>query len=400
MIIQNAALVVFIISTGCVSQPAKLYNDALSSYRKNDLQDALPRFELLAAQKGDAESYAWLAETCRRLGKNKEALTNARTSLRLDPCNSFAHTVVADVSNPMYGQWEQSNTDTTWAHLKQAVECNPEDGNAWLSFSVEAMKNRDMAGTQRALRGMVTSGFLTPTALAFGRWLLRALPPDAVLVTNGDMDTFPPWAVQVTEGFRADVSVVNRSLLNSREYQTYVREVVRLPADAGDVVVSQTDTLLPADQVFRAWIHGKLGGSFPRPIALACTIDQDWYRAYAADFRFCGPFFLWSRDAGPGLSVASLAKISLEGVPPAQFIGPFVSDQDRSPIRHTTSNGLVELVIGTSVMNGTLSMKGGQLADAQRWIDWAEEVNTKAVHRLSMTEKIDELKKAMKQFEQ
>jgi len=49
-------------------------------------------------------------------------------------------------------------------------------------------------------------GFLHQAALAYGRAELRTLPPDALLLTNGDMDTYPAQAVQVTEGFRTDVA--------------------------------------------------------------------------------------------------------------------------------------------------------------------------------------------------
>jgi tetratricopeptide (TPR) repeat protein len=397
MIIRQATLLIVLALAGCASPTTELYNDAMSSYRKNNLQEALPKFERLAAQKTDAESYAWLAETYRRLGKNIEALTNARTSLGLDPCNSFAHTVVADVSNPMYGTWERSSSDTTWTHLQRAVDCNPRDGNAWLSFCVEAMKNKDTLIVQRALRGMVTSGFLTRPALALGRWMLRALPPDAVLITNGDMDTFPLWAVQETEGFRKDVSVVNRSLLNTEQYQAYVRDIIHIPIDLPGAAGSQPDTLLPADRVFRMWMNGKSDGSLAHPVAVACTVEQAWYDAYKGEFHFCGPFLIWSRDAASGPSAALLAKASLEGVKPAEFLGSFVSEQDRSPVRFLTSNGLVQPIIWTAIMNSTLSMRGGDLVEGERWLDWAEEVDTKAAFGRSLTDKINELKKELKQ---
>jgi hypothetical protein len=96
--------------------------------------------------------------------------------------------------------------------------------------------------------------------------------------------------------------------------------------------------------------------------------------------------------------VASLGKASLEGIPPEEFIGSFVSGQDRSPIRIVTSNGLVRPVIWTAIMNGTQSLKEGRPAEAQRWLDWAEEVNSKAPYGPSMNNKIDELKKAPKEY--
>ncbi len=395
-IVQYVPLLLVVVLAGCASSTTQLYNDAMSLYRKNNLQEALPKFEQLASQRGDAGSYAWLAETYRRLGKNPEALANARISLRLDPCNSFAHTVMADASNPMYGTWDLANSDTTWTHLQQAVACNPDDGNAWLSLSIEAMKKQDTLMVHKALRGLVTSGFLAPPALSLGRWMLRALPPGAVLVTNGDMDTFPLWAVQETEGFRKDVSVVNRSLLNSDEYERYVRDVIGLPVDQqrpGDVL---PDTLFPAGRIFRMWMIGKSEGTFARPVAIACTVDQPWYEEYKHQFHYCGPFLFWSSDEDVSNTVASSARASLEGVTPGEFIGSFVSKQDRSPVRIVYTDGLAQQVIWTAMMNSSLSLRAGDRPGAKRWLDWAEELDAKAATGSTAKSKIDELRKELK----
>jgi tetratricopeptide (TPR) repeat protein len=57
--------------------------------------------------------------------------------------------------------------------------------------------------------------------LEFNENMLNSAPRNAILVTNGDYDTYPAW-YQQAKGVRSDVIIVNRSLLNIRDYARYL----------------------------------------------------------------------------------------------------------------------------------------------------------------------------------
>jgi len=60
-------------------------------------------------------------------------------------------------------------------------------------------------------------------AADFARNILATLPPEAILFTQGDNDTFPLWYLQQVEKVRPDVSVVNLPLLNTPWYLNLVK---------------------------------------------------------------------------------------------------------------------------------------------------------------------------------
>ena len=48
--------------------------------------------------------------------------------------------------------------------------------------------------------------------------MIVGAPKDAIILTNGDNDTYPPLACQAMMGLRPDVTIINLSLLNTRWY--------------------------------------------------------------------------------------------------------------------------------------------------------------------------------------
>jgi tetratricopeptide (TPR) repeat protein len=359
---------------GCINPSTEELDQALALYRQNQLNEALPLFEQAVAKyENNPEAHAWLAETYRRVGKRDEAVKTARRAIALDPCHSFAHTVLADAYNPMYSTWENANSDSTWTHLQKAVACDSTDGNAWVSIWSEAIHRGEVPMMKQALHSAVNSGFFTKAALSYCHWMLQHLPEQSLLVTNGDMDTYPAAALQEVEGFRTDIAVVNRSLLNTTWYTRFIRDHYNLSLPFPD---SQLDSLSAfkdqqgnlitvSDQILKAWLTQKASGAFPRPLAFSVTVDPSFTNAIKDHLQMAGPFSLWQPSPAQANPDTAMLRMNLADINSDDFAGSFVSPKDRSPVRRVYTKGIVRNVTATALTYSDLLIKSGSFSEAQ-----------------------------------
>lgn len=75
---------------------------------------------------------------------------------------------------------------------------------------------------QETAKVMLKKGIYEPEFLSLPRNILKSCPPNAVLITYGDTDTYTMLYLQAVEQVRIDVRIVNTSLLALPRYAQYV----------------------------------------------------------------------------------------------------------------------------------------------------------------------------------
>lgn len=361
---------------GCTRVKEAALERGIDLFLANNLEEAVKILEAsVALMPEDPDAHAWYAECLRRLGRHDDAAAQAYRAVELDAGNAFAHTVLADLFNPQYSGWPRADADSTWLHLREAIKSDPDDGNAWSSIWVFSMRRGESHMERRAAEKMIDSGFLTKPLLAYTRWQVSYLPENAVLLTNGDMDTYPAVALQHKEGLRPDVVVVNLSLLNLGWYARLLAERHDLPMPpeiekAGDLKPYRDEEGLivtAGTQTVQSWIEMQPTGGFDRPLCAAVTVaNPDFTPDTCNRMVLCGPYYeIMPSAAESKIDLDRLAE-SLDGIDPVEFEGAFASLIDRSPVRRTATRK-----IASNITAAMLRYAAG-LADAGRWDEAAE----------------------------
>ena len=396
----------FVIAQNCKEKPSATLQQGLNFYNQNKLEEAHPLLEQAVQQESrNPDAHAWLAETCRRLKETDKAVSFARKAIVLDPCHSFAHTVLAWAYNPLYSSWQNSNADTTWHHLLKAAECDSNDGNIFIGLWVEAIRRNEKDLEIKALRQLINTGFLTPTLLAYNRWVLRNLPENALLLTNGDWDTFPAVALQEVEHLRQDVAIVNQSLLNTSWYARFIRDRYQIPLYFEDkdldkirIFRDKNDKLVTVSkQIFLGWLKQSKMETFPRPITVAATINPDYLSEFMDHLQQIGPFFHYFPEPVTSQLDTAKMRICLLDINPKDFTGSFVSANDPSPVRKTGSNYIVRNITSTALRYSSALLETNRLPEAQKMLTWAQEFEKNTKLGPVFTEHIEKLITEVKQ---
>ncbi len=404
------ALAIMIVLAGCGigeqsrdAADADLLAPALELYSQVRLDEALPLFRGVAeAEPENPDAHAWVAETARRLRQFDLVASESQAALALDPCHSFTHAVLGDAYRPELSNWEQVDPDSSWAHFMRAVDCDPTDGNPWIGIWSAAMHRGDRAMEERALSQLVETRFLTRSVLAFNRWVLQSLPANAILITNGDWDTYPALALQVVDGVRTDVGIVNRSLLNLLWYANQMsdRHGIALPATQAELEEYQPrrdeagSPVLLSDYIIKRWAELKsLSG---RPLVFAPTVDMTSFSGNRR-LQFAGAHWRLTPDAGaPEVDIESV-RAAMDAIAGSELSTPEVSARDRSAVRRSAAGNrsLAKVVLYTASQYVTEALKSGERERAGEAVEWADQFADDAGLGPDQRELIDRLRAAV-----
>jgi len=169
-----------------------------------------------------AEGYVNLAQAYRYAGEAKDVYLKVyEKAVQLNPTYARALDLYA------CQLWTHGNADDVAKAtelFERARTADPTYGDVLYSlYGLHTCTGRVDRAHETA-REMYERQLIHTPVWDFGYNILAGLPEGAVVITNGDNDTYPPVSLQAGRGFRKDVVVLNQSLLGCSAYADAMRE--------------------------------------------------------------------------------------------------------------------------------------------------------------------------------
>ena len=169
-------------------------------------------------------------------------------------------------------------------NLRQAYALNPDFPGIQAAMVTYAVSTHQPTVRQEANQRWKGLGTLHPGLLQYSRNVLRTLPPNAVLLTQHDNDSYPAWMLQDAYDFRPDVLILNIDFLLLEQFRQPVFEELGIPPfQLEEISVNEYRT---------NWrnVVEHLLGHYPqeRPLHIGLTVSPDWYAAFSDSLRLEG----------------------------------------------------------------------------------------------------------------
>lgn len=145
------------------------------------------------------------------------ALVEYRAALNLENGNAEANYFVGQAL--LYSD----HLDEAMSYFEQAIQRDPSYAKSHEKLALIHMLRGDNARAAQHWRELKRKGGMSQALVEFSQNLILTVAENGIIFTNSEADTHPLWYLQLGEGLRRDVCVVNTGLLNFTWYVRMLR---------------------------------------------------------------------------------------------------------------------------------------------------------------------------------
>lgn len=241
--------------------------------------------------------------------KNADAWLNyfcaARYSNIFNKGDKYDLGKIADaVSGPLPGSFEAQYLKfwaNPWSpeamnYLEKAYQIAPHRPETYDAFISNNLQRGNLKAYKEFCIKYFNSPENSPGQMNWNHNALVNLEPNAILLTEGDNDTYPAWILQEVKNFRKDILVLNTNLIMSNEYRNMIFQNLALPTfDKKQEEIGRME--------FRKAIVDHIVKNTTRPVYFGIGIVHEIREAYEDNLFLIGLSFKYSKKGFDNLAV-------------------------------------------------------------------------------------------------
>ncbi len=189
------------------------------------------------------------------------------------------------------GNWDEDDVGA----IKKAYEIDPSRPETYDDLIGFHEVAGDKTQMEAMCRKMFESNEISEGVYNWNYNVLMSLDKNAVVITNGDNDTYPVWVLQMAKNIRPDVRLLNISLLTMEKYRDKVFKELDLKPFRLDTskLLKETDYFISTGSQI---ISHLVENSAKRPVYFSMTLNPEFYKNYKNDIYMVGLAFKFSKE--------------------------------------------------------------------------------------------------------
>lgn len=243
--------------------------------------------------------------------KNPEAWLNYYTAKRMekimggDVDQKDLDNLVSDMSKTIPNTFEQhyitywngNNKRELYEHLEKAYQMAPNRPETYDDYITYYELERNMGGVKEFCEKMYESNDISANIYAWNYNMLMSTDEDAILLTNGDNDTYPALVLQQTKNVRNDVALINLYMLSDKDYQD------KYFAELGIKAFTKQAKDYNSQDAYMVDLCKHIKENTSRPIYFAAGVMRPIYNAFKDNLYNVGLAFKWTDDKFDNIAV-------------------------------------------------------------------------------------------------